>query len=280
MIAVFPDLLPETTGLPSPLGIESGGDTAPSLRLGDGVQTDEPEIRSTPDLLAVAYRPDAILQGSMPQSPLYSVYRNVRTTEAMHDEITRRGLCYTLMVVRDGVIPNTPEWVRTRGHENSRAPGTSLSYPEIHEVLHGEAWLYLQHGITDGVNDVVVMPLRAGDKTVVAPGWASLLVNIGSEPLVVGTWRMEDCHTEHAELAAHGGMAHFVLRGEHDSPFCEANSRYKAVPEPRTAAPKELSDWGLTRAEPLLAAFHRSPEYLRCLLRPQDFADVWKTLYD
>ncbi|MBC8139553.1 MAG: hypothetical protein H8F28_27045 [Fibrella sp.] len=279
MTAIYADLPPETTGFPSPLGIELAGDTTPRLHFEPDVHTDAPESRHTTDLLAVAREPDAISKASMPQT-LYHVYRNVRTTEAMHEEVTRRGLCYTLMVLRDGTIHDTPEWVRTRGHTNSLAPGTNLPYPEIHELLHGEACLYLQHGVTDGVDDVVILPLRAGDKAVVAPGWASLLANVGAEPLVVGTWRMGDCHTEHTELVAQGGMAHFLVRGGNGTPLFEANNRYKVVPEPRIAAPKELPDWGLTRAEPLLAAFHRSPESLRCLLRPQDFADVWKTLYD
>ncbi len=278
MITRYEPLPPEVTGLPSPLLMEAVIGGVPCLQFGGDVLCDAADGVRTADLRAVAREPGAV-DTTNGGEPLYHVYRNVRPA-LLSESMERFGFSYALTTFKAGTIGGGAEWVRTRGHTNSDAPGTNLSYPEIHEVLRGEAWLYLQHGATEHPTDAVTIPLMAGDKAVVAPGWASLLVNVGVSELIVGTWRMADCETERTALAERGGMAHFVLRGGDGAPFCEANSRYKAVPEARTAAPKELPDWGLTRTESLLAAFHRSPEYLRCLLRPQDFADVWKSLYD
>lgn len=264
------------TGLSSPLTVSFLDDGAPRFGFGPEVQTGEPaEIRYAADLRPLLREPETAVAGDA----LYAVQRYVMPANVAA-EMERRGLRYVLTALRAGTVRGSAEWVRTRGHTNSVAPGTHLPYPEIHEVLHGEAWLYLQHGATDRPEDVVILPLAAGDKAVVAPGWASLLANVGTAPLVVGTWRMEDCQTETAEFQARGGMAHFILRNQSGGPVCAANPRYKAAPAPRPAEPKELPDFGLTRGEPLLAAFHHSPEYLRCLLRPQDFAEIWKSLYD
>ncbi|MBC8140935.1 MAG: hypothetical protein H7Y38_05785 [Armatimonadetes bacterium] len=278
MIAAYPELLPETTGLPSPVGVELQSGTKPQLRFERDVRTDVADDRWTTDLADVAREPDTLRRARA--EPVYTVYRRVLPGGGVSREIERHGLTYNLLVMRGGTLPGATEYVRNRGHANSVAPGTSLPYPEIHELLTGEAWLYLQHGTTDTPTDTVVIPLRAGQKAIIAPGFASLIVNVGDKPLVVGTWRMNDCETRHDELEALGGMAHFVLKGGDGKPFCEANERYKTVPVPRTALPHVLPDFGLSEGEPLLSAFHRSPESLRCLLRPQDFADTWKTLYD
>lgn len=263
------------TGLPTPLMLSRDASGAILPVFGEGVRTAEAaEVRYAQDLAGFLREPDAVVPGDV----LYSVQRGV-APDTLAGEMERRGLRYALTVLRAGGVGQGREWVRTRGHHNSMAPGTNLPYPEIHEAISGDGLLYLQHGTAGHPTEVVVLPLTAGDKAVVAPGWASLLVNVGESPLVIGTWRMEDCHTESNDLQSFGGMAHFVLRGDDGTVFV-ANGRYTSVPEPRRVTPKELPDWGLTRAEPLLAAFHRSPDSLRSLLRPQDFADVWKTLYD
>lgn len=275
MVQPFCLLESGVTGLPSPVHGTISEVGEPELLFGDDVTVGERDVRTASDLTYVLREPNPA-QGS---KCLYVVYRNV-ASGALSSEIERRGLSYGITVLNAGTIPGTQEWTRTRGHTNSDAPGTNLPYPEVHEVLHGEAWLYLQNGTGDRVSDTVVIPLMAGNKIVVAPGWASLLVNTGSEPLVIGTWRMADCITEGAALLERGGMAHFVLRGPDGKPFCEANEQYNTVPLPREACPKELPDWGLSTGEPLLAAFHRSPDSLRFLLRPQDFDTNWKVLYD
>ncbi len=209
---------------------------------------------------------------------IYTVYRGVAPGDT-RDEIARRGLVYVALVMRPGKIGR--EWVRTRGHINSHASSTHLAFPEVHEIWQGEAVLYLQCEAARSVSDVVVMPLKAGDKAVIAPGWASLLVNVGDEPLAFGSWRTSDAHPEYANLEALGGMAHFVLGGDSPGAYeLESNPRYRDVVAPRTLAARELPDFGLVGGEPMLTTFRRNPDFLRFMLRPQDFADVWTRLYD
>ena len=250
MVAAYPDLLPEVTGLPSPVGIELQSGVKPLLRFARDVRTDLEDDRWTTDLADVAREPETLGKGRA--MPVYTVYRNVQSFGTLSEEVERHGLCYTLLAMRGGTLLTTPEYGRTRGHTNSVAPGTHIPYPEIHEVLTGDAWLYLQQGATNSPADTVVMPLHSGDKAVVAPGWASVLVNIGEKPLIVGTWRMADCQTEHDALVALGGMAHYILRSDTGKPFCEANEHYKTVPVPRHVVPREFPDFGLTTGEPLL----------------------------
>jgi len=288
-------LKPEETGLPSALTVYCDEGT-PGLIFEADIQRRAVEQISAMDLRWVMAQPEPA-NGT---DSLYTIYKDIRP-ENLTDEIERRGLMYVLTVLRSGTIQGTDEWVRTSGHIASTASGTSMRYPEVYEVLFGNGLLYLQNGTGDRVSDTVVIPLSIGDKAVVAPGWASMLVNIGARTLVVGSWYVNGMLSrgfsekepdimpapddpplfhEKAELLERGGMAHYALQDSEGAPSYGENPRYVNVPMPRTVLPKEMPEWGLSRTTPLLTTFHENPDYFRFLLRPQDYETIWKTLYD
>jgi len=288
-------LKPEETGLPSMLDVSSSADGTPGLYSADIKWAAVEHVDAT-DLRWVMPDPESAAAGDS----LYNVYKDVRP-ENLADEIERRGLMYVFTVLRGGTIRGTDEWVRTGGHIASTASGTNVRYPEVYEVLFGNGLLYMQNGTGDRVSDTAVIPLLVGDKAVVAPGWASMLVNVGTRPLVVGSWFVNGMVSrgfsekepdimptpddpplfhEKAELLERGGMAHYVLKDAEGAPSYAENPKYSNVPMPRTVLPKEMPEWGLSRTTPLLTAFHENPDYFRFLLRPQDYETIWKTLYD
>ncbi len=236
------------------------------------------ETRPAADLSAVLFDAQAVGQQN---EPLYVVYRGVAPSEA-HTEMTRRGVEYAALVMRPGTIGGR-EWTRTRGHINSPALSTRISFPEVHEVWHGQALLYLQNQTASGERDSVVIPLSPGEKAVVAPGWASLLVNVGETPLVTGSWRSTDCVLEHDALTRVGGMGYFILQNAPETTGVyqtSPNPRYLVpLAPPRTVPARELSDFGLKHGEPMLTQFRRNPDFFRFMLRPQDFSHVWSKVY-
>ena len=177
------------------------------LRFGPGIAAAEPVPCRAEELRPVLLDPDAAPPAD---GVIYTVYRGVAPDEAA-EEIARRGLRYVALTARAGRLGE--EWVRTRGHTNAPALGTSLSSVEVHEVWHGRALLYLQTEAAPDVSDVVVLELGPGDKAIIPPGWASLLANISDEPLAVGSWRAQEGLPQYDPLVALGGMAHFVLAG-------------------------------------------------------------------
>jgi glucose-6-phosphate isomerase len=251
--------------------------SALSLRFSPEISVEAEERRKSTDLRTLLCDPSH----SDSHDTLYTLYRRIAPTPESRDEIVRRGLVYTALALRPGTI-GPQELARTRGHGNSSAPGTSIAYPEVHEVWHGRGLLYLQNGVTtDAGRETVVTPLAPGDKAVVAPGWASLLVNIGDTPLVVGSWRSEDCILQLDALAELGGMAHFILKGDAAGSWrAEPNTRYGGdIPPPRIVTSHDISAFGLKKDEPMLTAFRRNPDFLRFMNRPQDYENVWSTLY-
>jgi glucose-6-phosphate isomerase len=264
----------DTAGNPGDLrpwaGMEVALQDGPLLSFGAGVVTSGLEQRTAAELAPVLQAPES----GREQDVIYTVYRGIGPKEIL-PEIQRRGLVYVALAMRPGTIG--AEWVRTRGHTNPDARATSIAYPEVHEVWSGEGLLYLQN---EAVSDIVTIPLRAGEKAVVAPGWACLLANVGELPLVVGTWRTADCIPQTDALTARGGMAHYVLPGTVSGLWTfAANPKYQDAPVPRTITPQDLPDFGLKHDEPMLTTFHANPDFLRFLLRPQDYSDVWARVY-
>ena len=240
----------------------------------DVISKPESEDRFADELRNVVLRSDLAAIDDL----IYRVYNGIATTETA-PEIARRNLTYVALLLRSGTIGD--EWVRTRGHTNSHARSTQTALPEVHEVWHGQGLLYLQKSVGGTVSDAVVVPLTPGAKVVVAPGWASLVANIGDEPLAVGSWRSVDCRTQHDALTARGGMAHFIVSDATATGGYrfEANPGYSDAPEPRVIDAQDRSAFGLKAEEPMLTSFHRNPDFLRFMLRPQDFDSVWSGLY-
>lgn len=256
------------------LDVEAVEERTLTLRFGPGVTASAPLRRTSADLRPVLLRPEAARE----DDALYTLYPSIAPQEGA-DEMQRRGLTYVAMAVRAGTIG--PEWARTLGHINSSAAHTSVGYPEVREVWQGRALLYLQKGIAPEVEDTAFMELGPGDKAVVAPGWASLIANIGDGPLVVGSWRAADLKTQQDALFALGGMAHFVLADKGAAPGFrfEPNTHYRSVAVPRRLSAHDITDFGLTRDEPMLTTFRRNPDFLRFMLRPQDYDHAWSRLY-
>lgn len=266
----YPDNLHEWAGLDAVLD-----ETALALHWGPDVSAPPGETRPASALAPVLFDKAA----RSDTNPLYVVYRGVAPLETQ-SEMARRGMEYATLVMRAGTIGGR-EWTRTRGHINSPAPGTRVAYPEVHEVWHGQALLYLQKEAGAIVSDAVVIALSPGEKAVVAPGWAGLLVNVGETPLVTGSWRSTDCVLEHDALTHLGGMAHFLLQDTNVSGGCTfaPNPRYENVPVPRVVPARELVDFGLKHGEPMLTTFRQNPDYFRFMLRPQDFSHIWSRVY-
>lgn len=246
-----------------------------TLRFGEEVIAPDPDRRRAADLRPVLQEPEA----ARPDDTLYTIYRGIAPRGEIGQEINRRGLLYVALAMRPGTIGL--EWARTRGHVNSSAASTPIPFPEVHEVWQGRALLYLQREAAPEVSDTVFLTLEAGDKAVIAPGWASLIANIGDGPLILGSWRTFDVKPQYDALTALGGMAHFLLRDTNAFENCRfaPNPRYRTVAAPRRIPAHDISDFGLKHDEPMLTTFRRNPDFLRFMLRPQDYDRIWASLY-
>jgi glucose-6-phosphate isomerase, archaeal len=138
----------------------------------------------------------------------YLLYRGVHLTD---DDtlLTSLGLRYDLTVILPGAIGG--ELMKTAGHVHSAAPD-GVGYPEIYDVIHGQAAFVLQF---DEPLRVTIALCGPGERILIAPGASHLTVNIGPEPLVVADLVAIDSRNDYGEFRTRRGAAvHLMEDGD------------------------------------------------------------------
>ena len=117
-----------------------------------GGKTQEPAIRMLSDMSAVLLDPDILQAGDR---GLYYMYRDLALSNKDREIMQEHGLRYDITIIPPAMLGR--EYIKTEGHYHPTVPGTDISYPEVYEVLSGEAHYLLQKRDAVGVSDVVLI---------------------------------------------------------------------------------------------------------------------------
>jgi glucose-6-phosphate isomerase, archaeal len=125
-----------------------------------------PAVRDAGELAGVLADPGCACSG-----PVYYMFRDVarsaKDRQWLHDQHIRFDI--TVIPPRD----LCGEFMKTVGHYHPASP-SGTGYPEIYEVLEGEAHYLVQ---TRDCADVVMIAAVAGDTVVVPPGYGHVTIN-------------------------------------------------------------------------------------------------------
>lgn len=241
-----------------PLGLD-GTD----LYFGPGVAPVKPTIRRAGNMAAVLYNPSTVPF----ERVLYYMYRGV--CQAADAELIRRhGLRYDITVIPPAVIGS--EYVKTAGHYHAPIPGRNKSYPEVYEVLVGEAHYLLQYLNPDAgiVEEAVLVSAGAGDKVLIPPNYGHVTINPSTEVLVMANWVANRSQSLYDPIVQHKGAVYYELQGP-DGPTVIPNSHYAHVPPLLQRLPQQYHKLGLVKEIPLYQAFLINPELFRYLIQPE-----------
>ncbi|MGC8851220.1 MAG: glucose-6-phosphate isomerase family protein [Candidatus Micrarchaeia archaeon] len=197
---------------------------------------------------------------------LYRVWRNVCRREDAH-VFGLAGLEYDVTVL-DSVFVK-PERNKTFGHYHSVAVD-GLEYPEVYEVLFGEALFLLQrHAAPQAgeVTDVLVVEARPGDKVLVPPGWGHVSINAGSCALVLANLQAMQCSAEYELFKRKRGAAYYCLE---DGSFIP-NKHYHRLPPLKRVKATQLKYHALLHSSNLYASFLEHPCFYGFLRDPERF---------
>lgn len=100
-----------------------------------------------------------------PDGIVYYMYRDVYTHENLRYDVT--------------VVPSRmfgEEFVKTYGHYHPKATD-SLSYPEVYQILNGEAVFIMQTPHRDDSMDCIITKCKKGDIVFVPPNYGHVMVN-------------------------------------------------------------------------------------------------------
>ncbi len=261
--------LKEKSGLPLSLGLES-------LRL----KFEPPLEPVKPDIRTVIEAQPYLYEKSLTEpKELYLMYRGVSLPA--HIKIWKENnLRYDLTLLNSA--PLGREFNKTVGHYHPLVPGTEVTYPEIYEVLYGEAYYFLQKvSFLDGkqfLERALVVIAEPGEKVIIPPGWGHITINPNDEePLLMANITADGFKSIYEPMKEANGGAFFLLTDG----YWEENGRYEGVERLKMdmMRARPLDDKKIPFNKPLYSLAVESPETFRFLTHPQEFLSWWEEFY-
>lgn len=239
-----------------------------------GLTFDQNEFPVEPKTRTYNEAKDVYLEKGAEEQDLYFMYRYFEK-ETDEEIFEKNDLEYDITVVKSGKIG--PELIKTAGHYHGYVPRTTITYPEVYEVINGEVEYLIQTKPDSESNvDVVIIKAVAGDKVIVPPGYGHVSVNTGADVLISSNLQKRDlpATADYETYKVNNGGA--LYRTDNS---WEKNYNYN-IKSQKVVIPKEKPEWGLTKGKPLYTAFIETPEKFKFLTEPQnfDFSDIWEEI--
>jgi glucose-6-phosphate isomerase len=231
------------------------------MKLSFGSKDFYPSIRRLSDMRDVLY--DKSLKG---EQELYYMYRGLSLSKRDESIMREHGIRYDITVIPPGSIGK--EWVKTVGHYHPFPRGKNLSYPELYEVLEGEAYYLFQLPLLeDGkiryerIKDVVVVRAAKGDKVIVPPNYGHITINPSKKILKMANFIARDFSSIYEPFRRMGGGAYFAL----SSGKWVRNKNYKEISGIRWLPPPKVGK----RGEEIYKLLRKEPQKLDFLVNPE-----------
>jgi glucose-6-phosphate isomerase, archaeal len=177
------------------------------------------------------------------------------------------------------------EFMKTSGHYHPYQPGSDIAWPEVYEVLSGQA-LYVLQKVNNAdldpadqvVEDVIIVEGNPGDKVIMPPNYGHVTINALSDPLLMSNWVSSQFGSVYGKVEQAKGFAFYLLHGD-GTPRWVKNPLYRNHPPLRRAVVREVPELGLTRAVPLYMSAIQDPAKMKFLNDPASCLDlIWSGL--
>jgi len=186
---------------------------------GWGGELPEPSVRSIGEMRSVLADPSCTCR-----EPLYFMYRDLALTASDRRWLRKNNLRYDLTVIPPRDLCG--ECVKTKGHYHPKNPA-GVGYPEMYEVLEGQAHYLLQNRPLD---EVVLIAASAGDIVIIPPGYGHVSINPSPDaPLSMANIVSTAFESEYGEYEALHGAAYYEMTDG----SLKKNPHYRNTPPPR-----------------------------------------------
>jgi len=233
-----------------------------------GAKRVKPSIRMLFDMKDVIY--DREWLSTTNNMELYYMYRELSLSKNDALMMKEHGLRYDITVIPPRMLGC--EFVKTAGHYHPAVPGTDTTFPEIYEVLSGEAQYLMQKPEDDKIVDVIMVKASAGDKVVIPPGYGHLTINASNKVLKMANWVARDFESIYAPIKEKGGGAYFILEKG-----IVKNPRYEEVPEIRYGKPFNVKEAGFEKNREMYGLV-RDIKKLEFLTKPEEYGWLFEKL--
>ncbi|MBN1324398.1 MAG: glucose-6-phosphate isomerase [Methanotrichaceae archaeon] len=235
------------------------------MELSFGGRTREPDVRWLYDMREVIYDQEWLAKAE--NRPLYYMYRDLYLSRADEGRLIERDLRYDITIIPPGMLG--VEFVKTAGHYHPPVLGSDITYPEVYEVLEGEAVYLLQK---EDQSDVVAIRAKAGDKAAIPPGYGHITINASNKRLKMANYVARSFSSIYEPIRAVGGGAYFLTEDGFVANPRSPAAPLREVPPPGSAALKML---GLSRGREMYPLIREKPEALDWLVHPLENMDLF-----
>ncbi len=205
--------------------------------------------------------------------PAYEMFRDVYLSLKDREVILERSLRYDYTFTNPGMVGK--EFIKTYGHYHPEAEG-GLSYPEIYEILEGEAIFIIQKPDRriDEIEDVIVVEAKAGDKIIIPPNYGHVMINPTKKTLKSCNWVYRNFQSIYGPYSNMRGAAYyFTVDGWTQNP------RYNKVPKLKFAKPKIPKFLGLKKRDEIYSLV-KNPDKLEFLSKPSKYLEIFEEAFE
>ncbi|MEO8065970.1 MAG: glucose-6-phosphate isomerase family protein [Candidatus Doudnabacteria bacterium] len=228
-----------------------------------------PAVRKFTEMIPVLMDPAATPLPVL--EDMYYMYRDVRLPE--HEDLIRKNNLRFDITTLPAVMLGR-EFNKTVGHYHPVIPSQSLAYPELYEVLAGEALFLIQKMDAELKKLITVMAIRAkaGDKVIYPPNFGHIIVNVGSGVLATANWVSDKFTSLYEPVHDRHGMAYYVVKNNGKGYNFLPNPNYQDTPGIRGIEAFVDPDFGLSAKEPMYTSAIKDISKLEFLNNPQKYA--------
>jgi glucose-6-phosphate isomerase (EC 5.3.1.9) len=193
------------------------------------------------------------------------MYRDLAQTEEDRAWLSGHALRYD--VTRIPPFTLCGEYVKTKGHHHPCNPA-GVGYPEVYEVLRGEAHYLLQDR---QVHDVVLIYTREGEKVIIPPGYGHVTINASSRTLLMANIVSTQFSSDYSLYEERHGAAYYMMIGKE----MVKNPQYPSIPVLRSRRPPLSIDLNLREDIPLYQLIEERAD-LSFLNHPERFTRFFR----
>lgn len=157
-----------------------------------------PSIRKLSDMVPVLAYPKKAISMRL-DAPTYYMYRSVEQFGKIRYDITK------LLA-----IDLCGEKNKTFGHSHPSSP-SGAPWPEVYEVLSGNAHFLLQKSNSLGVQDAVLLDAKKGDCLIIPPGYGHVTINASKKELVLGNLVSSEFNADYSQFLRMRGACFYEL---------------------------------------------------------------------
>ncbi len=235
-----------------------------------GAMKVKPTVRMLFDMEDVLYDREWLAAAN--NCELYYMYRDLSLSRNDGLLIKENGLRYDITIIPPRMLGR--EFVKTAGHYHPEVPGTDTTFPEIYEVLSGEANYIMQKWDNSMIKDVVLIKAGQGDKVIIPPGYGHLTINASNKVLKMANWVARDFESIYLPIKEKGGGAYFFLQDG-----IVKNPGYDHVPEIRIREPINLNRIGIKKSREMYGIV-RDIKKLDFLTKPHKYLYLFENIFE